>query len=58
MIGTVIIKILIIFQKMIDYSNLIVLHEAVHRLVHLKDSEKIKALLNVFKANQKAKRKT
>jgi RNA-directed DNA polymerase len=27
------------------FSNLIVLHESVHRLVHLKDTEKIKTLV-------------
>ena len=37
------------------YSNLIVLHEDVHRLIHLKDNEKIKALLNALKAKSKSK---
>ncbi|MFE4429888.1 HNH endonuclease signature motif containing protein [Peribacillus butanolivorans] len=37
------------------FSNLTVLHEAVHRLVHLKDTEKIKVLLNSFELNKKQK---
>jgi RNA-directed DNA polymerase len=40
-----------------SYSNLIVIHEAVHRLVHLKDTDKIKALLKVLKLNKKQKKK-
>lgn len=36
-----------------QFSNLIVLHESVHRLVHLKDTEKIKTLLHVLKLNKK-----
>jgi hypothetical protein len=39
------------------FSNLTVLHEAVHRLVHLKDIEKIKVLLNSFELNKKQKEK-
>lgn len=39
------------------YSNLIVLHETVHRLVHLKDKEKIKTLLKDLKLNNKQKEK-
>ncbi|WEG14491.1 HNH endonuclease signature motif containing protein [Pullulanibacillus sp. KACC 23026] len=35
------------------FSNLIVLHESVHRLVHLKDTEKIKAQLHALKLNKK-----
>ncbi|MCT8138471.1 group II intron reverse transcriptase/maturase [Anaerobacillus sp. CMMVII] len=35
------------------YSNLIVLHESVHRLVHLKDTDKIKALLTALRLNRK-----
>lgn len=35
------------------FSNLIVLHEAVHRLVHIKDEHKIKDLLNVLNLNEK-----
>jgi RNA-directed DNA polymerase len=36
-----------------SFSNLIVLHEAIHRLVHLKDHEKIKSLLKSLKLNKK-----
>src|SRR5690625_4025337 len=39
------------------YSNLIVLHESVHRLVHLKDVEKINVLLTVLNLNNKQKEK-
>ena len=39
------------------FSNLIVLHEAVHRLVHLKDSGKIRDLLNFLQLNKKQKEK-
>jgi RNA-directed DNA polymerase len=39
------------------YSNLIVLHEAVHKLVHLNDIDKIKSLLNVLQLNNKQKEK-
>lgn len=39
------------------YSNLIVLHEDVHRLVHLKDIDKIKSLLNALQLNNKQKSK-
>lgn len=39
------------------FSNLVILHEAVHRLVHLKDSEKIKKLLNVLKLTKKQREK-
>lgn len=40
-----------------SYSNLIVLHEGVHRLVHLKDIDKIKSLLNALQLNNKQKEK-
>jgi RNA-directed DNA polymerase len=40
-----------------SYSNLIVLQEGVHRLVHLKDIDKIKSLLNVLQLNNKQKEK-
>lgn len=36
-----------------SYSNLIVLHEAIHRLVHLKDVNKIKSILQAFQLNKK-----
>jgi RNA-directed DNA polymerase len=39
------------------FSNLIVLHESVHRLVHLKDTDKIKSLLTTLKINKKQKEK-
>ena len=35
------------------YSNLIVLHESVHRLIHLKDVGKIKILADVLQLNNK-----
>lgn len=35
------------------FSNLIVLHESVHRLIHLKDIGKIKALLQGLQLNNK-----
>ncbi|MFB3164207.1 hypothetical protein ABLO26_22895, partial [Neobacillus sp. 179-J 1A1 HS] len=40
-----------------SYLNLIVLQEAVHRLVHLKDIDKIKSLLRVLHLNNKQKEK-
>ena len=40
-----------------SYSNLIVLHEGVHRLVHMKDIDKIKSLLNALQLNNKQKEK-
>ncbi|OIJ10862.1 group II intron reverse transcriptase/maturase [Anaerobacillus alkalilacustris] len=36
-----------------SYSNLIVLHEVIHRLVHLKDVHKIKSILQTFQLNKK-----
>ena len=39
------------------FSNLIVLHEAVHRLIHLKNIEKIKAFLILYNLNHKQKEK-
>jgi len=39
------------------FSNLIVLHEAVHRLIHVKDTKKIIAILNSLQLNQKQKEK-
>ena len=36
-----------------SYSNLIVLHESVHRLIHLKDVIKIKSLLQSLQLNKK-----
>ncbi|MEQ2529589.1 HNH endonuclease signature motif containing protein [Bacillaceae bacterium CLA-AA-H227] len=40
-----------------SYSNLIVLHEGVHRLVHMKDIDKIQSLLNALQLNNKQKEK-
>lgn len=40
-----------------SYSNLIVLHEDVHKLVHLKDINKVKSLLNILELNNKQKDK-
>lgn len=39
------------------YSNLIVLHEAVHKLVHLKDVNKINSLLGILHLKNKQKEK-
>ncbi|MFP5116493.1 group II intron reverse transcriptase/maturase, partial [Bacillaceae bacterium C204] len=39
------------------FSNLVILHETVHRLVHLKDSEKINLLMKVLKLTKKQKEK-
>ncbi len=36
-----------------SYGNLMILHESVHRLIHLKSHEKIKALLNALCLNKK-----
>ena len=36
-----------------SYSNLTVLHESVHRLIHLKDAGKIKTLVDVLQLNNK-----
>lgn len=35
------------------YSNLIILHESVHRLIHLKDNEKIKTLIKILELSKK-----
>ena len=45
------------FSKDDRFSNLIVLHEAIHRLIHLKDIGKIKALLNSLQLDYKQKEK-
>ena len=39
------------------YSNLIVLNENVHRLVHLKDFDKVKSFLDGLQLNNKQKEK-
>lgn len=36
-----------------SYLNLVILHEKVHRLVHLKDDDKIKAIIKVLKLSKK-----
>ena len=36
-----------------SYLNLVILHETVHRLVHLKDDDKIKAIIKVLKLSKK-----
>lgn len=38
-----------------SFSNLMVLHEKVHRLIHLKDNEKIIALLKGLNLSKKQK---
>ena len=52
-IGIVIIKNPYHLSKDDRYSNLIVLHESVHRLIHLKDESKIKTILNALKLTNK-----
>jgi RNA-directed DNA polymerase len=39
------------------YSNLVILHEPIHRLVHLKDNDKIRKLMNILKLTKKQKDK-
>jgi RNA-directed DNA polymerase len=39
------------------YSNLVILHEEVHRLIHLKDNDKIKKLLKVLNLSKRQKEK-
>jgi len=36
-----------------SYSNLIILHKSVHRLIHLKDLEKIQVLIKVLQLDKK-----
>lgn len=36
-----------------SYGNLMIVHEPVHRLIHMKNLEKIQVLLNVLKLNEK-----
>lgn len=36
-----------------SYGNLMILHESVHHLIHMKNQEKIPMLLNVLKLNEK-----
>ena len=35
-----------------SYGNLMMLHESVHRLIHMRNQEKIQVLLNVLKLNE------
>lgn len=42
-------KILYLLTKDDEYANLIILHESIHRLVHLKDYEKIQNVLKALK---------
>lgn len=39
------------------FSNLIILHEAIYQLVHLRENDKIKTLLNILQLNNKQKQK-
>lgn len=36
-----------------SFSNLVILHESVHRLVHMKDNDKIKTLIKIFNLSKK-----
>lgn len=36
-----------------SYGNLMILHESVHRLIHMKNHEKIEVLLNALKLDTK-----
>uniref|UniRef100_UPI001E2847DA HNH endonuclease signature motif containing protein n=1 Tax=Paraliobacillus sp. X-1268 TaxID=2213193 RepID=UPI001E2847DA len=36
-----------------SFSNLVILHESVHRLVHMKDNDKIKALIKILNLSKK-----
>jgi len=40
-----------------SYGNLIIVHESVHRLIHLKDLVKIKVLMNVLNLDKKQLKK-
>ena len=40
-----------------SYGNLMILHESVHRLIHMRNQEKIQVLLNVLKLNKKQLKK-
>ena len=40
-----------------SYGNLMILHESVHRLIHMKNQEKIQVLLNALKLNKKQLKK-
>jgi RNA-directed DNA polymerase len=40
-----------------SYSNLIIVHKAIHQLIHLKDKVKMETLLQTLKLNSKQKEK-
>ena len=40
-----------------SYGNLMILHQSVHRLIHMRNQEKIQVLLNVLKLNEKQLKK-
>ena len=40
-----------------SYGNLMILHQSVHRLIHIRNQEKIQVLLNVLKLNEKQLKK-
>ena len=40
-----------------SYGNLMILHESVHRLIHMRNLEKIHVLLNILKLNEKQLKK-
>lgn len=40
-----------------SYGNLMILHQPVHRLIHMRNQEKIQVLLNVLKLNEKQLKK-
>lgn len=40
-----------------SYGNLVILHESVHRLIHMRNQEKIQVLLNAFKLSEKQLKK-
>ena len=40
-----------------SYGNLMILHESVHRLIHMRNQEKIQVLLNALKLNKKQLKK-
>ena len=41
------------FAKDDSYGNLMILHESVHRLIHMRNQGKIQELLNALKLNKK-----
>lgn len=36
-----------------SYGNLMIMHESVHHLIHMRNREKIQVLLNLLKLNEK-----